>query len=99
MRLRNTVGDVQGRCGHYCTSTAGEEVVNDDRTQVVPDRKGAGLGVERDDGPSFGGLSFATIIVTLVTDVGGSDVGTAGGVVALDHHSWRLGASLVDSER
>jgi hypothetical protein len=76
------VGDVRGRCH---ASTAGEEAddassaVHDDRTRVNLVREGARLGVERKDGPFFGGLSI--VIVELVTGIGENIVGTAGGQV------------------
>jgi len=52
------VGDVRGR---RSASTAGEEAVDNDRTRVALGREGAGLGVEREDGPFFGGLGFVTV--------------------------------------
>ncbi len=89
------ISDVQGRRG---ASTAGEETtdtseaVDDDRTRVALFREGAGLGVEREDSPFFGGLGF--VIVVVDTGVGANVVGTAdgqaGGATALDHHKARV---------
>ena len=95
------VGDVRGRRG---TSTAGEEATNaseaidNDRARVTLFREGARLGVEGEDGPFFGSLSF--VIFEVLTGVGENVVGTAdgqvGGVTTLDHHKALL-AVLVKS--
>ena len=84
------IGDVRGRCG---ASTASEEAadapeaIDDDRTRVTPLREGAGLEVEWEDRPRFGGLVFTAFVV--VPRVGVNVVrtadGLAGGPTVLEH--------------